>query len=68
MNTNDYLYLVLIPVAETFRSRFPKGSASFCAIRNYKSCRVKFSGKRLEKEWQEFCSEHDLKNDSQLEY
>lgn len=68
MNTNDYLYLVLVPIAEVFRSRFPKGSAPFSAIRNNKTCRVKFSSKRLEKEWQEFCKNNELKNDPKLEY
>lgn len=67
-NSADYLYLVLVPVAEVFRSRFPEGLASFDAIRTYSKCRVKFTGKRLEKEWQEFCKTHDLKNDPELEY
>lgn len=66
-NTSDYLYLVLVPIAEVFRSRFPEGSASFNAIRTYSKWRVQFTGKRLEKEWQEFCKIHDLKNDPELE-
>lgn len=64
----DYLCLVLVPVAKVFRSRFQEGSAQFCTIRSYSKCRVKFTGKRLEREWQEFCKKHDLKNDSELEY
>jgi len=68
MNTNDYLYLVLIPVAEVFRSKFPEGKAPFSAIRNARQCRVKFVGKRLEREWQEFCKQNELKNDATLEY
>lgn len=68
MNTNDYLYLVLIPVAEVFRSRFQKGSAPFNAIKNNRTCRVKFISKRLDKEWQEFCKNNELKNDPELEY
>lgn len=67
-DANEYLYLVLVPVAEVFRSRFPKGTASFNAIRNAKSCRVQFTGKRLEKEWQQFCYDNELKNDSSLTY
>jgi hypothetical protein len=68
LNTIDYLYLVLVPVAEVFRSKCPKGRAPFNAIRNAKQCRVKFTGKRLEGEWQAFCKEHELKNDSTLEF
>lgn len=67
-DSNEYLYLVLVPVAEVFRSRFPKGSAPFNAIRNYTKCRVKFTGARLEREWQAFCKKNDLKNDTELEY
>lgn len=68
MNTVDYLYLVLIPVAQVFRSKFPEGKAPFNAIRNAKQCRVKFTSKRLDKEWVEFCKTHELKNDESLEY
>ncbi|MDK2633157.1 hypothetical protein QMZ93_07345 [Pantoea stewartii subsp. indologenes] len=68
MNTNEYLNLVLVPVAEVFRSSFPAGKAPFCAIRNAKQCRIKFTSKRLDKEWQAFCIEHELKNDASLEY
>ncbi len=68
INTNNYLYLVLVPVAEVFRARFPKGSCPFNAIRNAKSCRVKFTGIRIEREWQKFCAENELRNDSELEY
>ena len=65
-DTSTYLYLVLVPDAEVFRSRFPKGTAHFNAIRTYSKCRVQFTGKRLEKEWQQFCADNDLKNDSSL--
>lgn len=68
MNTIDYLYLVLVPVAQAFRSKFPEGKAPFNAIRNAKQCRVKFTSKRLDKEWQEFCELHELKNDPSLEF
>lgn len=68
MDTSSYLYLVLLPVAEVFRPEFPKGKAKFSAMRNMKSCRIKFEGKRIEKDWQKFCLEHELKNDSTLEY
>lgn len=67
-SSSDYLHLVLVPVAEVFRSGFPKGKAPFNAIRTYSKCRVKFTSKRLEREWQEFCKKHDLKNDPELEY
>ncbi|ENH2422781.1 hypothetical protein ABVY37_001455 [Escherichia coli] len=67
-SSSDYLYLVLVPVAEVFSSRFPEGSAPFNAISTYSKCRVKFTGKRLEREWQQFCKKHDLKNDPELEY
>lgn len=67
MNTIDYLYLVLVPVAEVFRSKFPEGKAPFIAMRNAKQCRVKFISKRLDKEWQDFCKTHALKNDSSME-
>ncbi|WP_233503910.1 hypothetical protein [Pseudocitrobacter sp. RIT415] len=67
-SSSDYLYLVLVPVAEVFRSEFPKGTAPFNAIRTYSKCRVKFTSKRLEREWQEFYKKHDLKNDPELEY
>lgn len=43
MDTNSYLYLVLVPVAEVFRSRFPKGKAPFNATRNNYTCRIKFT-------------------------
>ena len=45
-----------------------KGSAPFSAIRNNKTCCVKFTSKRFEKEWQEFCKNNELKNDPKLEY
>lgn len=68
MDTNSYLYLVLVPVAEVFRSRFPKGKAPFNATRNNYTCRIKFTSKRLEKEWCQFCKTYELKNDESLEY
>ncbi|RAY85881.1 hypothetical protein DP196_24180 [Enterobacter hormaechei subsp. steigerwaltii] len=67
-SSSDNLYLVLVPVAEVFRSEIPKGTAPFNAIRTYSKCRVKFTSRRLEKEWQKFCKKHDLKNDPELEY
>jgi len=74
---NDYLYLVLVPLAEAFRSDFPEGTAQFLAISRFKQfsaisrfkqCRVKFFCKRLEREWQEFCKQNELNNDTSLEY
>lgn len=67
-STAEYLYLVLIPVAETFRKSLPLGKRSFAGIRNDKSCRVKFAVKAVEKDWQKFCSDNELKNDTSLEY
>lgn len=68
MESYEYLNLILVPVAEVFRSRFPHGKAPFHALRNGSSCRVKFTGVRLEREWRQFCEKHELKNDSSLEY
>lgn len=68
MDTNTYLYMVLVPVAEVFRSELHKGKAPMMAIRNSKSCRVKFTSKTLDKKWCKFCKENELKNDSDLEY
>ena len=68
MNTIDYLYLVLVPVAEVFRKEIPEKNRQMSAIRNAKQCRVKFSHKATEKKWQAFCAEHELKNDATIEY
>lgn len=64
----EYLYFVLVPVAEVFRAELPEGKRSFMAIKNFKSCRVKFGNKQIEKNWQSFCKSHELKNDTELEY
>lgn len=68
MNTNEYLWLILVPVAQVWRGKFPDGKAPFKSIRTYSKCRVAFINKKQEKEWQEFCKTHDLKNDPELEY
>lgn len=67
-NSTEYLYFVLIPVAEIFRAELPQVKRSFMAIKNAKSCRVKFGNKLIEKNWQSFCKSHELKNDTELEY
>ncbi|ENT2247961.1 hypothetical protein [Salmonella enterica] len=67
-NSAEYLYFVLVPVAEVFRAELPDGKRSFMAIKNSKSCRVKFGNKQIEKNWQSFCKSHELKNDTELEY
>lgn len=66
IDTNVYLNLVLVPVAELFRSRFPTGSAPFMAISNSRECRIKFTSRRLEREWQQFCKDNELQNHSTL--
>lgn len=68
MDTNTYLYLVLVPVAEVFRKEFDEKKRPFNAIRNFKQCRIKFLDKNVEKEWQKFCTQNELKNDTTLEY
>ncbi|MNE53045.1 hypothetical protein D3C80_1477470 [compost metagenome] len=68
MDTTEYLYLVLIPVAEVFREPLEAGKRSFAAIKNARACRVKFGDKQIEKNWQAFCEKHGLKNDPALEY
>lgn len=68
MNTSSYLYLVLVPVAQAFREKFDKKDWQFSAIRDHKRCRVKFVNKKYEKQWQDFCVEHELKNDLTVEY
>lgn len=68
MNTFDYLHLVLIPVAKNFKIDRPMNDGLYVTIHHAKSCRVKFMSKRIERNWQKFCAEHELKNDSSLEY
>lgn len=68
MNTIDYLYLVLVPVAEVFRKDLSASKRPFMAVRNAKQCRVAFVNKAVDRKWQEFCEEHQLNNDSSLEY
>lgn len=68
MNTIDHLYLVLVPVAQTFRKKFAEKYWPMMAQRNSTTCRVRFVNQAVEKEWQAFCEEHQLNNDSSLEY
>lgn len=68
IDTTVYLYKILVPVAEAYRSEFPKDRRSFDAIRNPVSCRVKFSNKVYEAGWQKFCQDNGLKNDTNLKY
>ncbi len=68
MNTFDYLHLVLIPVAKNFRIDRPMNDGIYVTYHHAKSCRVKFMCRRMERNWQAFCAEHELKNDSSLEY
>ncbi|EKK4042862.1 hypothetical protein SMC37_000585 [Cronobacter sakazakii] len=67
-SSTEYLYFVLVPVAELFRAELPQRKRSFMAIKNAKTCRVKFGDKQIEKNWQNFCESHGLKNDTGLEY
>lgn len=64
----EYLYFVLVPVAEEFRKQALSKNGSFVAINSGRKCRIKFSDKTLDKNWQAFCAQHELKNDSRLEY
>lgn len=68
MNTVEHLYLVLVPVAEVFRKELPEKHRPMVAHRNATTCRVKFVNQAVEKKWQAFCEEHQLNNDSSLEY
>ncbi len=68
MNTFEYLHLVLVPVAKRFKADRPMNDGLYVTIHHAKSCRVKFMSKRIERNWQKFCAEHELKNDSSLEY
>ncbi|MGX1958429.1 hypothetical protein [Serratia proteamaculans] len=68
MDTTDYLYRVLVPAAESFRILIQGTKRQFMAIKNSKSCRVKFVNKSIEKEWLEFCKKNNLQNDADLEY
>lgn len=68
INTIDYLYLILVPTAKAFRGRYEEGKAPFKATRNCKQCRIEFLDKEQEREWQKFCLENELKNDTSLEF
>lgn len=68
MNPIAHLYLVLVPVAEVFRKEFPEKDRLMMAKRNATTCRVEFLNQAVEKKWQAFCEEHQLNNDSSLEY
>ncbi len=67
---NEYLYLVLVPVAEVFRKGpdIKEAQKPFMARHNAKSCRVEFVHKPTEKKWRAFCEKHGLKNDPDLKY
>lgn len=67
---NEYLYLVLVPVAEVFRNapEIKEGQKPFAARFNAKACRVEFIHGPTEKKWQKFCEKHGLKNDPTLKY
>lgn len=64
----EYLYFVLVPVAEEFRKHALSKNGSFFGINKGCKCRVKFLDKTLDKNWQAFCAQHELKNDNHLEY
>lgn len=65
---NEYVTLVLTPVAMAWREQFPKTKQPFSLIKNAYSCRIKFMNKTVEKQWQKFCLTHNIKNDETLEY
>lgn len=63
----DYLYLVLVPVAESYRDKWGD-SSPFSVLRQGDRIRVKFLDDVKDKEWQLFCSECNLEQDVTLEY
>lgn len=68
MDSSEYLYLILVPVAQVFRKELPEGKAPFSALKKGNKCRVKFLNEKHDKGWRSFCDRHDLKNDESLEY
>ena len=63
----DYLYLVLVPVAESYRQKW-KDDSPFTALRQGDKIRVKFTDDNKDKEWQTFCNECGLEQDTNLDY
>lgn len=68
MDTTEYLYLVLLPVAEVFRKQLPATQQIMTVLYRADTCRIKFSTRSADKKWQQFCDKHGLKNDQSLEY
>lgn len=67
MQTQQYLHLILIPVACAFRDDKLRSTAGFVFGLNKHTCRVKFKDDALEKEWQSFCRTNNLKNEETFE-
>lgn len=65
---DDYLNRVLVPIASVFRDKYPEGKAPFLATKSPDGCRVTFLNKNQERDWVAFCKEHDLKNNTSVEY
>lgn len=65
---NEYLHLVLTPVAMAWREQFPKKKQVMTSVKTAYSCRIKFvEDREVEKQWQAFCRTHGLKNEETLE-
>ncbi|QZE56453.1 hypothetical protein pEaSNUABM40_00259 [Erwinia phage pEa_SNUABM_40] len=65
---NEYVHLVLTPVAMAWREQFPKKKQTICTMKTPYSCRIKFVDDReVEKAWQAFCRTHGIKNEETLE-
>lgn len=62
-----YLYLVLVPVAESYRQKW-KDDSPFTVLRQGGQIRVKFIDDGKDKEWKEFCNECSLEQDTNLDY
>ncbi|QHJ84513.1 MAG: hypothetical protein [Caudoviricetes sp.] len=63
----DYLHLVLVPVAESYRGKW-RDSSPFSILRQGDRIRVKFLDDTKDKKWQTFCNECNLEQDISLEY
>lgn len=64
----DDAYDILVPAAEKFRQEVLNKKEPFNLIMKYNACRVKFTTKKSEKEWQKYCQENNLPNDTSVEY
>ena len=68
INVNEYLWVVLVPVAKAFREQWCDEVSPFSVIKNGNNFRVKFVNEEHDSELIKFCISNELKNDEQLEY